>query len=319
MRYPPTTGPFEPLFPYNLYDIQRTSPIINPKAPCQAYRPRYCSVTVGLQGSPEAKPCTRNRSISLGAAAPRVIADGIPVRETLKGLDLIPSQRILTPEILQFDPSTRQGVSLTPRNTCTPGPKFLPAFWRFDKGKRYTKGSAGALEGYTKENFQVLVSAGYVLEDVRGLKWAENGRYVLFAHDHGNGECGDDLFSTPNQNLTCRNPALRASRPETPAFTSARLDAPWRFTRQALYVEAYPLSTSHTNEVGIERAVTAGYLIVDAHGIAAQLHAGTCCDMLVNETIRSAFLRRGLDEWNRYIELRHRLRISRGVRGERRA
>jgi hypothetical protein len=32
-------------------------------------------------------------------------------------------------------------------------------------------------------------------------------------------------------------------------------------------MEAHPLSTSHTNEVGIERAVTAGYLIVDAHGI----------------------------------------------------
>jgi hypothetical protein len=248
MRYPPTTGPFEPLFSFHLYDIQRTSPIINPKALCQAYRPRSRSVTVGLQGSPEAKPCTRNRSISLGAAAPRVIADGIPVRETLKGFDLIPSQCTLTPEILQFDPSTRQGVSPTPRNTCTPGPKFLPTFWRFDRGKRYTKSSAGALEGYTKENFQVLVSAGYVLEDVRGLKWAENGRYVLFAYDHRNGECVDDLFSTPNQNRPCGNPALRASRPEIPAFNSVRSEAPWRFTREAVYVEAYLLSTSHTNE-----------------------------------------------------------------------
>jgi hypothetical protein len=238
-----------------------------PKALYQAYRPRSCSVTDGLQGSPGAKPCTRNRSISLGAAAPRVIADGIPVRETLKGLDLIPSQRILTPEILQFDPSTRQGVSLTPRNTCTPGPKFLPAFWRFDKGKQYAKSSAGALEEYTKENFQVLVSAEYVLEDVRGLKWAENGRYVLFAGDHGNGECVDDLFSLPNLDRIRQKRVLRASRPETPSFTPARLDAPWRFTREAVYVEAHPLSTSHTNEVGIERAVTAGYLVADAHSI----------------------------------------------------
>jgi hypothetical protein len=244
MRYPPTTGPFEPLFPYNLYDIQRTSPIINPKAPCQAYRPRSCSVTVGLQGSPEAKPCTRNRSISLGAAAPRVIADGIPVREILKGLDLIPSQRILTPDIPQLD---FRILPPTPRNTWTPGSKFLPAFWRFDKGKRYTKSRADALEGYTKENFQVRVTTGYVLEDVRGLKWAENGRYVLFAHDHGNGECVDELFSTPNLNRTRQKRVLRASRPETPSFTPARLDAPWRFTRQALYVEAYALSTSHIN------------------------------------------------------------------------
>jgi hypothetical protein len=38
-------------------------------------------------------------------------------------------------------------------------------------------------------------------------------------------------------------------------------------------VEAYPCSTSHTNEVGIERAVTAGYLIVDTHGIR---DAATC-------------------------------------------
>jgi hypothetical protein len=263
MRYPPT-GPFEPLFPYNLYDIQRTSPIINPKAPCQAYRPRSCSVTVGLQGSPEAKPCTRNRSISLGAAAPRVIADGIPVREILKGLDLIPSQRTLTPDIPRLD---FRILPPTSRNTLTPGSKFLPAFWRFDKGKRYTKSSTGALEGYTKEDFQVRVTAGYVLEDVRGLKWAENGRYVLFAHHHGNGECVDDLLSTPNLNRTRQKRVLRASRPETPSFTPARLDAPWRFTREAVYVEAYPLSTSHTNEVGIERAVTPGYLVSDAHGI----------------------------------------------------
>jgi hypothetical protein len=87
-----------------------------------------------------------------------------------------------------------------------------------------------------------------VLEDVRGLKWAENGRYVLFAHHHGNGERVDDLFSTPNQNRTYRNPALRVSRPEIPAFTPVRLEAPWRFTREAVYVEAYSLSTSHTNE-----------------------------------------------------------------------
>jgi hypothetical protein len=173
MRYPPTTGPFEslsPYDPYDPYDTERTSSIINPKALYEAYCPRSCSVTVGRKDPSESRPCTRNRSISLGAAAPRVITDGIPVRETLKGLDLIPSQRNLTPEILQFDPITRQGVSPTPRNTCTPGPKFLPAFWRFDKGKRYTKSSVGALEGYTKENFQVLVSAGYVLEDVRRLK-----------------------------------------------------------------------------------------------------------------------------------------------------
>jgi hypothetical protein len=34
-----------------------------------------------------------------------------------------------------------------------------------------------------------------------------------------------------------------------------------------VYVEAYPLSTSHTNKVDIERAVTAGYLVADAHSI----------------------------------------------------
>lgn len=142
--------------------------------------------------------------------------------------------------------------------------RFLPQSWRFPPDVRYRKSTPGAMSGYSQRKFEIMVTAGYILATENGLKWAANGKYLLFKDDSHTAPPAHDLFAQP---ITPTNRgALKL--PTSTNFTPTPLNIPWRFSALSLWQETYPSAISQwDHDWKLEDAVNAGVLVVDAKGI----------------------------------------------------
>jgi hypothetical protein len=175
--------------------------------------------------------------------------------------------------------------------------KFLPKPWHFSSDVWYCGTTIGALEEYTKSNFEVLVTAGYLLENTAGLQWTSNGEYILFKHNEHTPElCSNPKFPLrdphraffaqelfPPSDPPTANPTSASTTPTpTPSPLYQRrilkprpphgpplqpLPSPWTFSSSALYIEATPCSTFLTPLSTLEADVTSGALVVDSFGL----------------------------------------------------
>ncbi|KAH7067680.1 hypothetical protein BKA63DRAFT_557241 [Paraphoma chrysanthemicola] len=73
--------------------------------------------------------------------------------------------------------SLTQSSSL-PKLTAAKG--FLQCYWNIPGGIYYFKRTPIALKNYTQRTFEMLVTAGYLLEDAKGFWWVSSGEYELF-------------------------------------------------------------------------------------------------------------------------------------------
>jgi hypothetical protein len=320
-----------PYDPFEASSKSPKSPIIHPRVLSGILRPRrsafalLCNHEPNLPAIvlPAPASASRNRAMSLGASAllgPSVAIGQdveLPNSGTITPYDVLcilglvsePRRSTLrTPEILQLDPSVRHDPSPKIRSARFPqmpesitGMIFLQKPWHFHSDVLYCQSTSDALEGYNKGTFEVLISAGDIVEDTIGLRWTSNGKYVLFRHNDDNPElCNNhqaslksphrafyahELFSqpkTPTANLTIdsshptqlptpttQTPLYRRrilkTRPSGPPHQP--LSFPWTFPESALYIEGTPCSTFLTPLSAIEADVTSGSLIVNDVGI----------------------------------------------------
>jgi hypothetical protein len=336
MHHPITEGPWaeQTQFHYEIVDDdKRRNLMIDPKIVCGEFRPAWYGASTYLQELgdapsidvvPQLESYGRSRSVSVEESEPSTptlfATKDLEVQNSVAKSDgrtaalqlwvpEAPEPKENTSSTVQEAPSLHEVPSLTRRILRIPPVRHdsveimtLLRPWTFPSLARYRKSTHGSLDGYSKRDFEDLVTAGFILEDCLGLKWAANGRYMLFRCDairsrdseinpaHGDLVCSDaqTLFAPPKQppsapsSSSAQRPWHRRhqyshSAPTTPSarplsilkpdILAVPLLTPWHFPKHALYTEAFPSAMKNTRERDIESLVTSGHLISDAKGI----------------------------------------------------
>ncbi|KAH6192157.1 hypothetical protein HBI53_212550 [Parastagonospora nodorum] len=156
-------------------------------------------------------------------------------------------------------------------------PVFLPTFWRFPLNVRCHKSTCGALHALSQRKFETMVSAGDILENDTGFRWAANGKYLLFKETQSanlhpslkltNTGLPHQLFFPSPISPKTSNPSF-LKIPSAPTFSPTFRSPQWSFPPNSLWKESFPSATlPYANDFQIQVSVNAGHLIANSTSI----------------------------------------------------
>lgn len=181
----------------------RDSPVIDPKVVCgELYRGSDFDddFKIGFEGVDEVRGCGGLAALDLGPVAAGV-DDSCGVKHALSAgqfgkklcekafrnkveEEKVDGEGSIDLEGQVSDLESDSESSIEPSSASqSPEIKPLSDPWVFPVEARYHKSTTGSIDGYTQSDLEELVTSGLILENINGLQWTYNKRYLLFRCD----------------------------------------------------------------------------------------------------------------------------------------